>query len=61
MDSASDKQESIILTFGETREDMDAFYSPANKMVASFLEKARPFMEGAPERSDYAVPVRIMQ
>ena len=61
MDSASDEQEIVVLTFWETREDMDAFYSLGNKIVASFLEKARPFMEGAPERRDYSVPVMIMQ
>jgi heme-degrading monooxygenase HmoA len=61
MHSMSDEQESVVLTFWETKEDMDAFYSPANKIVASFLERARPFMEGAPERSDYSVEELAMQ
>ena len=53
--STTDEQESVVLTFWETKEDMDAFYSPGNKIVASFLEKARPLMEGAPERSGHSV------
>lgn len=31
MHSMSDEQESVVLTFWETKEDMDAFYSPATK------------------------------
>src|SRR3712207_9326795 len=33
LDSISDIRESIILTFWETREDMDKFYSPYNKEI----------------------------
>lgn len=37
------------------QEDTDTFYSPGISIATSFLEKARPFMEGAPEISDYSV------
>jgi heme-degrading monooxygenase HmoA len=55
LDSTSDTQESIILTFWETREDMDKFYSPQNKALASLVERAKPLFEKMPERTDYAV------
>ncbi len=55
LDSISDIRESIILTFWDTREDMDRFYSPQNKALASLVERAKPLFEKMPERTDYAV------
>jgi hypothetical protein len=43
------------LTFWDAREDMDKFYSPQNKALASLLERAKPLFEKMPERTDYAV------
>jgi heme-degrading monooxygenase HmoA len=54
-DSISDIRESIILTFWDTREDMDKFYSPQNKALASLVERAKPLFEKMPERTDYTV------
>jgi hypothetical protein len=55
LDGTSDIRESIILTFWETKEDMDRFYSPQNKTLASLVERAKPLFEKMPERTDYAV------
>ena len=55
LESTSDFRESIILTFWETREDMDKFYSPQNKALASLVERAKPLFEKMPERTDYAI------
>jgi hypothetical protein len=55
LDSASDFRESIVLTFWETREEMDKFYSPQNKALASLVERAKPLFETMPERTDYVV------
>jgi heme-degrading monooxygenase HmoA len=55
LDSTSDFREAIVLTFWEAREDMDKFYSPQNKALASLLERAKPLFEKMPERTDYAV------
>jgi heme-degrading monooxygenase HmoA len=55
LDSTSDFPESIVLTFWETREDMEKFYSPQNKALASLVERAKPLFEKMPERADYAV------
>ena len=55
LDSISDTRESIVLTFWETREDMDKFYSPQNKALDSLVERAKPLFEKMPERTDYTV------
>jgi hypothetical protein len=39
----------------ELGKDMDKFYSPQNKALASLLERAKPLFEKMPERTDYAV------
>jgi hypothetical protein len=39
---------------------MDAFYSPGNRIVASFLEGAKPLIEQMPQRSDYVVAEMIL-
>ena len=33
MDNVQESQESVVLTFWETKEDMDAFYQPDNNSV----------------------------
>lgn len=55
LDSMSDPQESIVLTFWDTKEELDKFYSPQNKALANLVERAKPLFEKMPERSDYAV------
>ena len=55
LESAGDIQESIILTFWETREDMDKFYSMQNRGLANLVERAKPLFEKMPERTDYSV------
>jgi heme-degrading monooxygenase HmoA len=55
LDGTSDIRESIILTFWDTKEDMDRFYSPQNKTLTSLVERAKPLFEKMPERTDYAV------
>lgn len=55
LDGIGDEQDSIVLTFWETKEDMDKFYSPQNKALANLVERAKPLFEKMPERTDYAV------
>lgn len=55
LDSTSDFLESIVLTFWDTREDMDKFYSMQNKALANLVERAKPLFEKMPERTDYTV------
>ncbi|MDP9288045.1 MAG: hypothetical protein M3P08_07595 [Thermoproteota archaeon] len=55
MDSIGDSQESVVLTFWETRDNMDSFYKPDNKDLADFVESAKILFEQMPERNDYVV------
>jgi hypothetical protein len=55
LEGTSDIQESIILTFWETREEMDKFYSIQNKDLANLVDRAKPLFEKMPERTDYTV------
>lgn len=53
LENMIDKQESIVLTFWQTKEDMDSFYRPDNKILSELVEKAKPLLEVLPERSDH--------
>jgi heme-degrading monooxygenase HmoA len=55
IENISDIQESLVLTFWETREDMDKFYSRQNKALTDLVERAKPLFEKMPERTDYSV------
>lgn len=55
MDNLQYEQESIVLTFWESKEDMDAFYSSNNKDLLHFVEKIKPYFEHMPERTDYLI------
>ncbi len=55
MNNIQDLQESIVLTFWETKEAMDAFYLPDNRALSDLVEKLKPSFEQLPERKDYQV------
>ncbi len=55
LESTGDIQESIILTFWETREDMDKFYSIQNRDLTNLVNRAKPLFETMPERTHYNV------
>ena len=47
------EEESIVLTFWESRVAMDNFYSPSNKTLNALVERAKPLFKDMPKRSDY--------
>jgi heme-degrading monooxygenase HmoA len=55
LDNIQDSQESIVLTFWENKEDMDAFYHPDSKILSDLVDKLKPSFEQPPERKDYEV------
>ena len=55
MEGIQDLQESLVLTFWETKEDMDAFYQPYNMALSDLVEKLKPSFEQLPVRKDYQV------
>jgi|SRR5687767_3313220 quinol monooxygenase YgiN len=55
MESQGDPQETIVVTFWETKEDMDMYYRPDNSVLSEFILRAKFNFEKAPERKDYVV------
>jgi heme-degrading monooxygenase HmoA len=55
LDNAKDPQESLVLTFWETKQDMEGFYQPNNKALNDFVEKGKSIMAQPPQRADYAI------
>ncbi|AFU60047.1 hypothetical protein Ngar_c31310 [Candidatus Nitrososphaera gargensis Ga9.2] len=60
LQSISNPNESIVLTFWETKEEMDKFYSPDNKLLADLVERVKPLFETMPERSDYTLSAAVL-
>lgn len=48
-------RETIVLTFWETREDMETYYSKDNNILSDLVEKVKPMFEQMSERSDYKI------
>ncbi|MDF0682123.1 MAG: hypothetical protein P0116_14285 [Candidatus Nitrosocosmicus sp.] len=55
MDSIEDPSESIVLTFWETKEEMDSFYKLDNHLLSDLVENLKPNFETLPERRGYQV------
>ena len=55
MDNLKDEQETLVLTFWEIRQDMEAFYQPDNKALAEFIKNTQQLLEQPPQRTDYEV------
>ena len=55
MDSLEDPSQFVVLTFWETKEDMDKFYQSENHLLSGLVEKLKPSFEILPERIDYKV------
>jgi heme-degrading monooxygenase HmoA len=55
LQSMSNPNESIVLTFWEVKEEMDKFYSRDNNVLADLVERVKPLFERMPERTDYAL------
>lgn len=55
MDNIKDSNESIVITFWNSKQDMDTYYQPHNKDLSDLIEKAKPSFEQMPERSSYSI------
>lgn len=55
MNHVENEHESIVLTFWETKQQMDAYYSSNNKPLINLVEKAKSYFEDIPERSSYEI------
>jgi hypothetical protein len=55
MDNIDNSSESIVLTFWQSKEDMDRFYYSDNRFLSDLVEKLKPSFEQMPERKDYQI------
>jgi hypothetical protein len=55
MDNLGDPKETIVLTLWGTKENLDKYYGPENKVLSDFVKKAKPNFERVPERKDYVI------
>ena len=55
LDGLTDETELVVVTFWETREAMDVFYSPDNELLIEHVRESESVREQIPERRDYAV------
>lgn len=55
MENVENNRKTIVVTFWETREDMENYYSKYNNILSDLVEKVKPIFEQMPERSDYKI------
>ena len=49
------KYAEIVITFWETKEDMDEYYRADNKLLSDFVLKSAHNFESSPVRKDYEI------
>ena len=55
LENLENDKETIVLTFWETKEDMENYYSRDNNILYDLVNKVKPMFEQMPERSDYKI------
>jgi heme-degrading monooxygenase HmoA len=55
LENIENDRETIVLTFWETRKDMENYYSKDSKILSDLVEKVKSMFEQMPERLDYKI------
>lgn len=55
LENIENDRETIVLTFWETRKDMENYYSKDSKILYDLVEKVKSMFEQMPERLDYKI------
>ena len=55
MENIENDRETIVLTFWETIEDIEKYYSKDNDILFNLVEKVKTMFVQMPERSDYKI------
>ncbi len=55
MENSEDNNETLVLTFWETKAEMDDYYSNANSNLSSLVQDVKPMFEKMPERITYNI------
>lgn len=55
LENVEDSNETLVLTFWGSKEDMDNYYSDANYSLSRLVEEVKPMFEKMPERITYNI------
>jgi heme-degrading monooxygenase HmoA len=55
LENVENDRETIVLTFWETKEDMENYYSKDSKILSDLVEKVKPIFEQMLKRSNYKI------
>ena len=55
LDNSDDNNETLVLTYWGSKEDMDNYYSNGNSSLSSLVEEVKPMFQKMPERISYNV------
>lgn len=55
LENSDDNNETLVLTYWKSKEDMDNYYSNGNSSLSSLVEEVKPMFEKMPERISYNV------
>ena len=55
LENDEDSNETLVLTFWGSKEDMDNYYSDTNYSLSNLVEEVKPMFEKMPERISYNV------
>jgi heme-degrading monooxygenase HmoA len=55
LENSDDNNETLVLTYWRSKEDMDNYYSNGNSSLSSLVEEVKPMFEKMPERISYNV------
>jgi heme-degrading monooxygenase HmoA len=55
LENIDENNETLVLTYWESKEDMDNYYSNSNSSLSSLVDEVKPMFEKMPERISYNV------
>lgn len=55
LENDEDTNETLVLTFWKSKEDMDNYYSNTNYSLSNLVQEVKPMFEKMPERISYNI------
>jgi heme-degrading monooxygenase HmoA len=57
LENDEDSNETVVLTFWKSKEDMDNYYSNTNYSLSNLVQEVKPMFEKMPERISYNIAI----
>jgi heme-degrading monooxygenase HmoA len=57
LENDEDSNETVVLTFWNSKEDMDNYYSNTNYSLSNLVQEVKPMFEKMPERISYNIAI----